>query len=231
MLEFPSYNLTIFLALLFIGAGCTIIFGSYQMFILARLQEKLVSIKTPPTDVTPDEQPAGRGQAFMGFGGGSIFLLAGMFLAYFAIGEAAEIARFRAIETSNVRALRIIKIEDGSLYNINSRAKDSASRTVEFTDRDSIQSAFSGLKNCNSVWFNRDSFKDGYKLEPILDNGNPKGFYVAVFRENTNKSNGPLVIASVEGAERPYSGYQCMKFQEWVKKTIDPLFSEDIKAK
>jgi hypothetical protein len=135
-----------------------------------------------------------------------IFVLGSILMFVYSNAEAYQ---YRSIELGRVTGATVRKVDSES---------DIGSVPRNFEDSENLRAGLELLRRCDSeVFLNHESFKDGYRIQLMLD-GTTSDFYISTYFETTASKHKSGVVA---GSGSPFD---CPQFENWVRQYIEPRF-------
>jgi len=215
-MDWPFYDPDLILLALFFFGGVVAAVSAFRMWKTIAHERRLppdTLFQTAP----PEEENYTSFQAGFVTLAAVVFILAGGLITVFT---SAGKYQFRALPIDSLRAIEVNRATDE--FNVDK------SRTIRIENIDSKLSA--GLKlleKCGSQSREHEHFENGYVLHLIFDGPDFDNYYISVFRKSSSGRDKGIVIAQREPVRNLNLGeYSCPSFQDWIRQTIDPLFSE-----
>lgn len=195
MLDFPSYSFFLIIAIVMLIGG---LIGTMQCF-----------YKWLTRHYSEDDFKL----LFASFG----FLLLSLFGGWAFYAGFVDTYKFRNIDISKVSAFEIVE----------SRTESSSKgeEVKTFQNTEIIREMLKSLQNCEEFTPNHESFKDGYKIKMMIDDFYDENLFISVYKKsNANNGKTSLMPHRSDFGNVNLGNYNCPKFQDLVRKNIDPLF-------
>lgn len=207
MLNFPSYNSSLLIIAIFI-AGCLLAVSTFfDIRSYERARRKALADRRPESAADVKEPPPIR--TALAVLGSAVFIIFGGIGFYL---EVTDIYRLRNINIDDVESLKIYRTADEHSTDFTNE------RFID--DRTMIREGLGKLHRCSELSRNHESWKDGYRIQLILRDGN-KEHTISAFKNSTSMDGRSGVMTE------PTTGvYLCADFQEWIRNNVDPLFAK-----